>query len=258
MNSHIKRVIKPFALAAGNAALMAGFDARTPDGRWYKVSPDFDGAHYLAMWMGYYERAETKILRENFDRDHTIIEIGANIGVLSRIAHETKLTDGGRLVCIEPNPSSLETLKANIRRASNFGANAMNVIAAAIGSPKDEGKTLPFHAKPNLGSGLASVTLHEDFDKVVNVPVKSLSSIVGDFAEDGYSLICDAEGAETLILKDDADALKTCRQIVIELHGPEKTGLPDTPEEMVSMLEKLGFHRQRQLGDTHYFNRHIS
>lgn len=257
MNPYVKKALKPLAMAAGNVALLTGLDARTPDGRWYKVSPTFDAGHYLAMWLGMYERAETKILRDNFKPDNTIIEIGANIGVLSRIALETKLNAGGNLVCLEPNPASVPTLRENLRRAATFGQFRTTVVPAAVGAPSDEGKTLPFHAKPNLGSGLASVTMHEDFDEVVNVPVKSLSSIVNEHAQGGYSLICDAEGAEILILREDAKALSQCNQIVIELHGPQKTGLPVTIDQMVSNIQDLGFRRQRELGDTHYFARHI-
>jgi FkbM family methyltransferase len=138
---------------------------------------------------------------------------------------------------------------------TNTGKKAV-FLSAAVGAPDVENEYRPFTQTNTLASALDEVVGYRRTKKSIEVPVVSLSSIVNDHAKDGYSLISDAEGAEIMILKEDPDSLKSCRQIAIELHGPNITGRTETTDDLIRAIEKLGFERRASVADTHYFLRH--
>lgn len=246
-----------FELAARTALRIAAQSgvARLPNGQWYDIPKNFHPMDYLGLFNGNYEKAESQILKDNFEDDRLIIEIGANIGVVTRMACETKLKESGIYVCVEANPLPIPYLKKNLSRMDI--PRDIRIVEAAIGVPHFEGETQTFFQRNNLSSGLGSTLKPDPIKETrIEVPVRSLSSIVDEFAGNAdYSLICDAEGAEISILSQDSIALQKCKQIAIELHHPELTGQSVTPSDMIEKIKTLGFHHVRALEDTHYFKR---
>ncbi len=225
-----------------------------PDGQWYVIPRDMHPATCAGMWSGAYERAERKILTSLFNPASNIIEIGAHIGVVTRSAL-TKLQAGGRYICIEANPESIPYLKQNVMDSA-CGKNVL-IIEAAIGAPATEGEMQSFFARSSLESGLAAVSHDRDVKGNVDVPVFSLSHVVRTQQIESYSLICDAEGAEILILKDDPGSLEKCEQIAIELHPPVLTGRRETPDDMLHIMKKLGFHCKGSEFNTYHLARPV-
>lgn len=208
---------------------------------------------YLALRRGRYEMAETQILDEEFRPDDLIIEIGSNIGYMSRRVSQ-KLSPRGVLVCVEADPKMIPYLESNLEECQR--AHKVHIVAAAVGSPTASGRGI-FRQRRDLCSGLAEVSAANGSGTGIEIPVRSLSSIVDmyDTQRAGYSLVCDAEGAEILMLKEDSEAFARCRQIAIELHGPAQTGLEITPDDIIAMFRDLGFIHKRAIGDAHYFHR---
>lgn len=250
----LKAVLKAVAVPPLRVAVDAIGTARMPDGNWFDVPKGFHPWDYMHLWDGSYERAEMQILKDHFKADHTIIEIGANIGVVSCAALKDKLLPQGTIILVEANPISLPCLKANIEGSIN--GHHVEILPCAVGAPDVEGETQIFQQKMSLGSGLGETVKKLTREtRSIEVPVYSLSRIVNEYAKDGYSLICDAEGAEILILEKDPHSLDTCRQIAIELHKPEQTGLSVTPQHMIKQLESLGFRNRGESSNTYYFDR---
>lgn len=228
----------------------------TPNNGSFRLPRNFHPYDFWGLHRGVYEDAETEILDKEFQPDDLIIEIGSNIGFIARRAC-AKLRPSGTLVCIEANPAVLPYLEANV--AELRGRFDVHVVGAAIGAPETEGENRFFRQRNSLTSGLGEVATEVDGDKSkdILVPVRSLSSVVEAFDKDGkgYSLVCDAEGAEILIFTKDLGSLSRCRQIAIELHEPAMTGSDMTPEDMVQVLEGIGFTHGRVVEKTHYFRR---
>lgn len=226
----------------------------TPDNGRFRIPRSIHPYTYWALRRGRYEQAETRVLEEEFKPDSLIIDVGSNIGFVSRHACK-KLKPSGTLVCIEADPRNLKYLELNMadaRRAQN-----VQIVAAAIGAPEHEGESCYFRQRRNLCSGLGEVARPERREKVIEVPMRSLSSIVDtfDIGQSGFSLVCDAEGAEILVVTKDPGSLRRCNQIAIELHHPSQTGSDITPDDIVRMLKELGFVHKRVVEDTHYFDR---
>ncbi len=249
----LKKVLKAVAVPPLRVAVdMVGW-ARTPDGVRFDVPKGFHPYDYFHLWTGNYEKAEMEILDSHFETDNTIIEIGANIGVVSRAALKDKLSDNGKLICVEANPQAIPFLEKNI--SDVVKGHQVEILPVAVGAPTHEGETHAFAQKRSLGSSLLETSKARNNFETIDVPVRSLSSIVNEHAQNGYSLICDAEGAEILILEHDAHSLDKCRQIAIELHHPSQTGINVTPDEMVEKFKGLGFKHGPVVHNTHYFSR---
>jgi hypothetical protein len=71
--------------------------------------PAEPGRLSLALALGQYEKDELFIL-DSLGSWQNIIEIGANIGVVSRFAFLNNLDLDGRYICVEPNPHSIPYL----------------------------------------------------------------------------------------------------------------------------------------------------
>lgn len=251
------RIIKALWRRAGGMALhrIHGDTLTAPDGQIFDVPSGFHHGDYYRLAAGRYEYDETQILRRFFQPDNVIIEAGANIGVTARYGFLEKLKGGGAYICIEPNPNSLETLAKNMRRAQNLApGKQFHIIAAAICEPAQDGGTGAFVRRRNLSSGLASHVRKSARETTIPVALRSLSGIMAEHNVGRASLVCDAEGAEHLIIQDRA-ALARIGQVMIELHELALTGLPQTPDDLLASFKELGFGRHDRIGHSHYLAR---
>jgi FkbM family methyltransferase len=233
----------------------------TPNG-FVNTNPQKNQSELLSLAIGKYEQDELSILRAHFLSASTIIEIGSNIGVVAGEAIETRLSSYGRMICIEPNPFAIPTLKKNLDRSlerqAPYGRPMVDIVNAALCSPKVvAGELIDFFARPNLSSGLAGqVKPMGDELPTEKVRAISLSGILEMFnITSSYSLIIDAEGAEIPMVFQDAAALKNCTQIAIEIHSPDLTGSDKTVQDIVAELTRIGFAQRAKIGSNYYFER---
>lgn len=227
-----------------------------PDGQLFDVPPTMAANECLAIFTGSYERDEIDILRKWFRPDHTIIDIGANIGVVSRYAFLEKLADDGTYICVEPNPLARHALEINMQRSASLcpKKNYM-IIAAAVCEPDRNGKNAAFVVRQNLASALVGQLPSDGNDTIIQVPTRSLGSLMKDHAPNGASMICDAEGAEIPLIVNDPETFSQIRQIAIELHEPRFTGHQETPSFLISKLWELGFGVFGRAGNAYYLTR---
>jgi hypothetical protein len=140
-----------------------------------------------------------------------------------------------------------------MRRASQISPRkSFRIIAAAVCSPKEEATAAQFVVRKNLTSALVGQLPFNKTEEVILVQSISLSGLLKKYAPEGASLICDAEGAEIPMIFEDCAAFQKIRQITIELHEPQFTGHPETPDIMLQKLSKLGFLVKANIGNTYY------
>ncbi len=256
MYTEAKKLIKTGLRTAVGAFNSTFGVAITPEGNLISTPRQMNPATYLAIVRGGYERAELSLLQQ-FTAASTIVELGANIGIVTTAALN-KLSTTGRIVCVEPNPDSLPALSRNIERALQRQAGYMKpdvrIIHAAVGN---DGGTTQFIRRAGLDSGLVGqVSLRDDDAPAVDVPVKTLSQILKESNIHGpYSLVCDIEGGEIPLMYDDADALQKCVEMVIELHPTSLTGSDIDQTQMLGRLESLGFKQKANVANTYLLQR---
>ena len=83
----------------------------------------------IRMLFNRYEPAECDLMRQHIKPDQVILDIGANIGYLTRFfakcAHDT-----GRIIAFEPNPLIFPLLQQNVARFKSVSAYNMGLSAS--------------------------------------------------------------------------------------------------------------------------------
>jgi FkbM family methyltransferase len=148
------------------------------------------------------------------DRDHNILDIGANVGVTGLVLAQIP---GARVTCYEPDPENCALLRSNVDR--NKLVN-VTVREAAIGTINGKLR-FQLHAESTGGSlapnGLASGA------KALVVDAVTLDSAVEESAPAGAEislLKCDCEGGEYDLLEQLTPSLAArIRNLTIEVHN---------------------------------------
>ena len=70
------------------------------------------------------------------------------------------------------------------------------------------------------------------------------------------TLICDIEGAEIQIILEDTEALKSCQQIIIELHPTTYKGIAYSQKTLSELIQARGFRWIDQEGHVHVFEKY--
>ena len=259
LKSVLKPVLKPVVYGALDALIrLGGHRVITPERQIFNISPEMGRGDYMALLRGRYEAAELSILRRSFRNASTIVELGSNIGIVAYHALTQRMMPGGQMICVEPNETSLQALRANTARALKGVDARVSFVHAAVGAADHGDVMANFLARPNLSSGLVTQVAPQPGDKApVSVRVTSLSDILRLHAVGEYSLICDIEGGEIPLLYEDGASLAGCSQMLIELHAPELTGRDVRPRDMLRQLKRLGFACEDRVANTYYLERRL-
>lgn len=240
-------------------ASLTGHQVWKPDGMVFATPITMNDIDFVEICAGFYEADERHILRRHFRAADTVIEIGANIGVVSHYVLRDKLNPDGRLICVEPNPTAVASLNTNLQRSLwvSRESHSVDIVEAALVAPRVAGRLENFNMRANLSSGLETHLAPSELDgRMVAVDTVSLSGLLYDYDVQGpYSLICDAEGAEISMILEDGTALDLCEQMAIELHDPKLTGSVITPSDLLEELQDRGFTLAGQAGQTYYLSR---
>lgn len=157
---------------------------------------------------GRYELPERQLFHRYFPDDVPIIELGACIGVLSCITNRY-LSSPERHVVVEANPHLLVALEQN-RQTNRCHFRIVN-RAVAYGSDQ---ATFYLHEKFVGGS------VQRKTDLPITVPACSLQTLAEDEGFEWFNLICDIEGGEVELVKQEMAYLRehVCL-FLVEMHG---------------------------------------
>ena len=153
-----------------------------------------------------YESSEIRFVKKYLRTDLPVIELGASLGVMAmQIADKTEQS----IYCIEANPELAPIINNNLEKNNIKNCKVYNYIIATSGE-----QFYFVKGNDNTTGGITTIPANN------TIPVKSiaLTDLLSEAGIESYILVCDIEGAEIYILKEDTNALKNCKQIIIELH----------------------------------------
>jgi FkbM family methyltransferase len=196
-------------------------------------------ANKAALWWGMYESAEYRFIKAFLFPNLPVIELGSSIGAISS-AIAGQLDHGQRLICVEANPFLIPQLRKNlVRNASHLSAE---VIHAAVCY---EGESVRFGISAN---NLTSSIPGDPGAETTTVPAVTLKALIAQGDRGPYQLVADIEGAEIAFLLHDAESLRSCQVMVLELHHTQANGATHTPTDLEHLIERLGFHITARYG----------
>jgi FkbM family methyltransferase len=161
---------------------------------------------------GTYEKTEADFIRRYLPADRPAIELGGSLGVISAVIR-TRLDPDQPFVVVEANPMLLGICKANLLRHDKRGNSRLEHAAVYYGAER-----VWFAASTNAHvSRIASE--HSAGDAIVEVPAVTLTALIDGLASrEPISLVCDIEGAEYSIFRNDLKALRRVGIAIVEIH----------------------------------------
>ena len=193
---------------------------------------------------GEYSEPEVQLLCGILSQGDVVVEVGANIGVIT-VPLATAVGTGGRVVAIEPDPANARLLEANL--ALN-GLDQALIHRGACGSRKAEAR-LPVIDRRAPGNFGGVSLLSDGAGEAVRVDLLDDLLAVGRLR----LLKIDVEGMEGDVV---AGARKT-----IERHQPYlylENDRPRLSESLIEQVERLGYelwwHRPPLFNRANYFD----
>ena len=189
------------------------------------------------LLTGKHEAPERTLIRRYLNRSLPLVELGGALGVVSCIAN-TMLDVPRRHVVVEANPALLQLLDDNRRR----NRCEFTVMHRAIGYGA------PMLGFPVDSDVLASSTFVDTASRV-EVPTASLKSILELHGFSRCSLVCDIEGAEVDLVREEGSVLGSAVDVLImEVH--DRIVGQDACDAMFRSLDNLGFELVERVWDT--------
>jgi len=158
------------------------------------------------IFFGFYEAAETRLIRKYIPNHLPVVEIGASLGVISNLIL-AKIDSRVDLIAIEANTILLPNLRDNTITYTN-----KLIINKAI--TYDQTEDVLFQISSNNTEGSLAAFANCDLTNFISVP----TIILRDIVSVPFVLISDIEGAEIEFLLNDAEAMRLCSHLFIELH----------------------------------------
>lgn len=166
------------------------------------------------IFWGIYESAEARFIRKYLPDDSDVIELGSSLGLTTCLIRR-QIASSNRLISIEANQKLIDTIKSNL--AINVLDREVIILNKAIDYSGNKLVWLNF-GNDNTGSYVTDGHFEHRGENGAYVSTNTLLDIVREYQLLDYVLVSDIEGAEAGIFLNDYEALKKCRQIIIELH----------------------------------------
>jgi FkbM family methyltransferase len=182
-------------------------------------------SHKCALAFGAYERSERDAVIRFLWPDYPVIELGAGLGVVSCISNK-RLADPSSHIVVEANPNMIPLIERN-KRLNQCCFTVMN--AAVLYTERSETTLYPakFFDRTSLYLSDGATNL-----SVATTTLRAVAEIC-QFSR--FTLICDVEGSEIDIIKNEIDLLKErAVMIIMELH-PHLTGSLSVAEALNSL-----------------------
>ena len=207
-----------------------------------------DNPQVRSKMVGYlffkaYESAEIRYINKYLLKEYPVVELGSSLGV---VAMQVTAKTAQPVYSVEANPELIPVIQQNLQGNQIRNCQVFNHIIA--------NSTEQFYFVPGKINTGGYITV-EPGKAGIPVPAVSLSDFLKARNLDTYILVCDIEGAEIFIFKEDAAALQNCRQLIIELHETSYQGKTYEVKDLVQLIEALGFRCVEGYGGNYVFER---
>jgi FkbM family methyltransferase len=184
------RLLDPFVPHEGErAATVFGF----------KIVLDLSRNIQRAIYIGNYERRETKLVRSILKSGMTVLDVGANVGYYTALAARI-VGPRGRVFAVEPYPPNFQRLSTWI---TNNHVAQVNAFDFALGGTP--GASQMFSAFADTDN---PVMVAHGQPSVASVRVQTLDSWMNDWRVDRVDFLkLDVDGSETAVLAGASDTL---------------------------------------------------
>ena len=210
---------------------------------WAGAAYELDGVRFtLPPWAdavkrnilkGHYEGPERRLVAKWLDAGTPVVELGGAFGIVSGIVG-ARLAAGTPHVVVEANPALVEFCRLNAAAARPAGAPVSAIGAAIAYGGNGHAEFWPSDAF--LGSRLA----RGGEPGTIRVPATSLANVLARAGFGEYTLVCDIEGTELELVRNEAALLARCRLAIVELHPDVFADRGSSEDDFIGLLAGAG------------------
>lgn len=187
------------------------------------------------VYLGCYERWETRVVRSHLRPGMTFVDVGANVGYFALLAAR-QVGPTGRVFAVEPSPYAADLLQQTL--ASN-PLHQVRLARCALGAREDRLKL----SRPDRGNHTPTL-LTSDAEAGVVVPVRRLDDCLAEWNCDRVDLLkMDVEGFESRVLDGATEALARHRilRVLCEFNQPWLLRAGSSSADLHRRFLDLGF-----------------
>jgi FkbM family methyltransferase len=195
----------------------------------------------LALYLGVYERATARRLRELVRPGATVIDIGANVGTHT-LPLATAVGSTGRVVAVEPTAAAFDRLMRNI--ACNPGLERRIVpVRAALGAPGGGLAASYYSAWPLDAAGSRHPVHLGESHPATDARFLTLDDLVASQALPAVAVIkIDVDGAELAVLRGATEVIDRHKPIVLfEVCPYLLTDAANSAVELITFFTSRGY-----------------
>lgn len=215
-------------------------------GREVATPPDLQLSIQCLIAEGSYERSEAALIERFVPRDLPVIELGGCLGLISGFV-AARLRPEVDLVVVEANPSLFDSCRHNASLGGERPRSRVVQAAIAYG-----GDTVQFGVSANVHVNRVGA----EGKPGISVPAMTLAAVLSTIsAPNGYTLICDIEGAEVELIAHEGAALAGCQTAVVELHPSLYAERGTNLDKVLARLAALGLRPAAHENNVYAFTR---
>lgn len=188
----------------------------------------------LRYLQGVYEEDLAAWLKEKMSLGYSFVDIGANAGYFSLLAHKFLINEQQRIIAIEPMRLNLNLIQKHI---SFNRAERVEVLPVAVA---DKDRMVEFSDSPNMAANTynEASSLYKNSPKIA-VKARSLDAIVAELGLQNTVLKIDVEGAELDVLKGASEMLSLQHpELILATHECHVKGVE---QACLNFLEAKGY-----------------
>ena len=178
-----------------------------------------------------YEQPEADMVKSYLEVNTNVIELGGSLGIISALIRN-QIGPHAKHIVVEANPDLAAICALNAKQDSEMGAT--EVVVAAIDYSGAE--SVKFSAGNNAHVGHIS----RKNEVGLTTPTVTLKKLAQRMPKGPFALICDIEGAEVQLFKEEQSILSRLSLVVLETHVNEYSNGKVTQKDMLDKIKKAG------------------
>lgn len=228
------RLLKPFVPMSGE---------RDAEVFGYRVRLDLRDFIQRMIWLGDYERRDTRRVAQLLRPGMTFVDVGANVGYFSLLA-ASRVGPRGRVLSFEPSPYAYGRL---VETCERNGISQVEVLQAGLA---DVPGSLPLQITPGIHANHTPSLVRQEGATELMVPIRTLADVLRGIDRVDVMKI-DVEGFELKVLAGGADLLRAgvVRRILVEVSDPWLRRAGASAGQLCSQLRILGFRDESRRPD---------
>jgi FkbM family methyltransferase len=239
----VASALRPLPHFKGRGRLTGWLTPATGSGhaRIYGSDMDLDRSDLIqrAVYLGNYERWESKQVRRYLRSGQTFVDVGANIGYFTALSSKL-VGPNGRVVAFEPSEKPYGALIRVFGRCPNV--ECLNIALS-----NSESQLTIYVPPQSCGNHDPSVHRYCSGMEEVRVPARRLDSLAEELGIEKIDFLkIDVEGHELSVLAGAESLLRAraIRRILCEFNPALLAMGGHKPADLLAVLEHWGFHRE--------------